>query len=476
MTSRHLTQVKFIPRTISRSPYSCHNFSTKSIVFNRKVTHLHQHHQHHHPSAKTDGIGHKSLTEPAVSHLDFQTHYKIRTNIELLIQDYSRKPIPPLSYGFLTNFKKKPLTSNEKYNLTIKTINYLISYTCRQLNSIQNLPYIVITNPKINQINSLYLRTLEALLSKQFPYDLYNDDLIIDLLKKLNNEHNDNLILLSNGLKEIHQDLLSRKKIFKFLDDHIKDRMSMKLIISNYLSLLAPVQLDDDPNMIGIVHKNLKISTLINQTVEFVNDLCQMKYNTAHDQISFQTDKRKSSSSPPSMIKYLYGEDLTFPCIPIILEYIFTELFKNSIKAQLDHNVHKPIEVSLFQTDSNELTIKLRDFGKGINPNIESEIFQYSFTSSNERYNPIDDRYIDTNENALNKHSSTVEHTLPQAAIPGSDDVNNNTISGMGYGLPLSKNYLKLFQGDINIQSLWGVGTDVYIKLKGPSQQLLKGR
>jgi len=40
-------------------------------------------------------------------------------------------------------------------------------------------------------------------------------------------------------------------------------------------------------------------------------------------------------------------------------------------------------------------------------------------------------------------------------------------LAGLGYGLPLSKAYAEFFDGRVEIQSLWGWGTDVYLKLKG---------
>ncbi|CCC67897.1 hypothetical protein NCAS_0A13390 [Naumovozyma castellii] len=422
-------------------------FFCSSITGNRHTTHAH--HLKHNKAAIN------------LSHLDFQAYYKIRSNIELLIQDYSRKPIPPLSYKFLTEYQK-PLSQTEKYNLAIKTINQLISLTCRQLSLIQNLPYIVLLNPKINQINSLYLKTLESLLSITFPYDLYKNDLILSLLNHLNEEHNDTLLVLSDGLKEINNELLSNEAISKFLDVHIRDRITMKLIILNHLALLSP---KTEPDMIGIIHKRVKISQFINQTFEFVNDLCQLKFNLP-----------MSTTGNSSMITYITGEEIEFPCIPVILEYVLTEILKNSMKAHIENDVTKPIEISIFETDSDELTVRIRDYGGGIDPKIEPKIFQYSFSTT------LDSTFSKIHEenNGNQRETDSVigscqnDSSVPQLMMPG--EVENNTISGMGYGLPLCKNYLELFDGDITIQNLWGLGTDVYIKVKGPNKSLLADR
>lgn len=42
-----------------------------------------------------------------------------------------------------------------------------------------------------------------------------------------------------------------------------------------------------------------------------------------------------------------------------------------------------------------------------------------------------------------------------------------SSIAGLGYGLPLSRAYAEYFGGSLHVQSAFGWGTDVYLKLKG---------
>jgi signal transduction histidine kinase len=42
-----------------------------------------------------------------------------------------------------------------------------------------------------------------------------------------------------------------------------------------------------------------------------------------------------------------------------------------------------------------------------------------------------------------------------------------NSLAGLGYGLPLGRAYAEYFGGGIEVQSLWGWGTDVYLSLRG---------
>lgn len=102
------------------------------------------------------------------------------------------------------------------------------------------------------------------------------------------------------------------------------------------------------------------------------------------------------------------------------------------------------------------VTIRIRDRGGGISPEVLPNIWSYSFTTFNE-----DDDLPGGNgggaggDDALN-------------AIAGSGAAGGgSSIAGLGYGLPLSRAYAEYFGGGIAVQSLYGWGTDVYLRLKG---------
>lgn len=96
------------------------------------------------------------------------------------------------------------------------------------------------------------------------------------------------------------------------------------------------------------------------------------------------------------------------------------------------------------------MQIRIRDYGGGISPAVEERMYDYS-------YSTVSEKAKDTGAEAY--------------MIPG-EDVNN--VSGMGFGLPMCKAYIDMFDGGLDVQSLLGWGTDVYIKLKGPSKEMLE--
>ncbi|CAI4396924.1 BAH_G0026350.mRNA.1.CDS.1 [Saccharomyces cerevisiae] len=369
-------------------------------------------------------------SQELLSQLSFDQHYKIRSNIELLIQDYASKPIAPLNYEYFLQYRP-PLTKKEEYMLTIKTINLLLSLTCKRLNAIQRLPYNAVINPHIERTNSLYLKSLQTLLSIAYPYELHNPPKIQAKFTELLDDHEDAIVVLAKGLQEI-QSCYPKFQISQFLNFHLKERITMKLLVTHYLSLMAQNKSDTNKRMIGILHRDLPIAQLIKHVSDYVNDICFVKFNTQRTPVLIH---------PPS-------QDITFTCIPPILEYIMTEVFKNAFEAQIAlGKEHMPIEINLLKPDDDELYLRIRDHGGGITPEVEALMFNYSYSTHTQQ-------------------SADSEST----DLPG-EQINN--VSGMGFGLPMCKTYLELFGGKIDVQSLLGWGTDVYIKLKGPSKAAL---
>lgn len=173
--------------------------------------------------------------------------------------------------------------------------------------------------------------------------------------------------------------------------------------------------------------------------------------------------------------------DTTFAFVPMHLEYIVTELLKNAFRATVENGMNRePVVITIapeppdvrphaariglslptetrgaFSADAIAplddnapgVTIRIRDRGGGISPEVLPHIWGYSFTTFNESDEvPGGDDALSVISNASNGNSS---------------------IAGLGYGLPLSRAYAEYFGGGIAVQSLYGWGTDVYLRLKG---------
>ena len=103
-----------------------------------------------------------------------------------------------------------------------------------------------------------------------------------------------------------------------------------------------------------------------------------------------------------------------------------------------------PIRIIIADGENNEdVVIKVSDEGGGIPRSHMKRIWSYLFTTA-------DPKVL---ESIINSED-------------GVRDFDTQTpLAGLGYGLPISRNYARYFGGDLNIMSMEGYGTDSFVYL-----------
>lgn len=298
--------------------------------------------------------------------------------------------------------------------------------------------------------------------------------------------HQNTIPILARGFLECRK-YISPAEVTAFLDEHLRARIGTRLIAQQHIALhfaSQPAEGEENSpppsNYIGVIDTALQPAKLIRTCEEFVAEICELKYGVR-----------------PRLV--INGEpEASFAHVPVHLEYIITELLKNSFRAVVEAgNEREPIEVTIASapdvpvghdtgiplskrdvrpqsgpevdfrigrepgdvseankifgpsnSSTQSITIRIRDRGGGIPPEILSQIWSYSFTTYTEDELPGGDGL-----DALNAISSS--------------GMDSSSIAGLGYGLPLGRAYAEYFGGSIGIQSLWGWGTDIYLTLQG---------
>ncbi|KAI2496743.1 Mitochondrial branched-chain alpha-ketoacid dehydrogenase kinase [Fragilaria crotonensis] len=125
------------------------------------------------------------------------------------------------------------------------------------------------------------------------------------------------------------------------------------------------------------------------------------------------------------------GEENKFTYVPHHLQYMMTELLKNSCRATIRHcaggELH-PIRVVIV-IGAEDVSIKVADRGGGVPRSTMKEIFKFA-------------------------HSTKSKSDVPA----GSDDIR-------GFGLPLCRIYARYFGGELTLKSMEGYGLDAYLYL-----------
>ncbi|KAF2222831.1 branched-chain alpha-ketoacid dehydrogenase [Elsinoe ampelina] len=404
------------------------------------------------------------------------------------------KPLHPLALRDLVKHGRPPLTTPQLLNSANFTLSILPSRLAHRIQSLRNLPYIVVANPHVSKIHNNYVHSLSTLL----PYaerkieSLEEEVQFTGVMADLVQTHSNTISILARGFLEARK-YISPQEVTKFLDEHLRARIGTRLIaeqhIALHLSSKPHSELSDDDShtncssYIGVIDTALRPSDVIRQCENTVGEICELKYGVR----------------PTITIDGV--PDTTFAHIPMHLEYIMTELLKNSFRATIENSAERtPIQITVapapgdqatneagvsstaqgwadrasgsngpavsassnimpLETSTPGITIRIRDRGGGISPENYSKLWNYGFTTFNE------DQILETI--AANNGGGGGGNVDALNAISGIGGGGGSSLAGLGYGLPLGRAYAEYFGGGIAVQSLLGWGTDVYLSLRG---------
>lgn len=402
-------------------------------------------------------LGNNRPPEATSQSITFEEEYHIRSSLEKIIFRFASRPYNKMTLNSLIKFghtvKNNKLTDAEVIEAANSTLQNLLILNAKRLIHIRSLPYMVVLNPHISLSYSLYLQSMREILS--FPPIKTVSDAkdFVGVLEDFLDKHADAIPRLSRGFTEIIGKFYPKDLSMQFLDIHLRERIIMKLTAQHFIFLMRPPH----ESSVGVLDLNLNINDLVKNQADFVNELCNLKY-MKDCQIDIQTNHYYTSTDTNNNKSLLVerNKPIHFPFIYENLEYTITELLKNSFRAHIENDVpyEKKIEIVINkhheEPDQGDgkvpvLEIRIRDNGGGIDPAIQQQMYDFSFT--------------------------TVKTQDPEEL---GDDNDNRSVAGMGYGLGLSRTYCQIFNGSLHVESYWGFGTDVYIKLKGPDLSLIR--
>lgn len=404
---------------------------------------------------------------------------------------------------------RPPLTTQQLLQSANFTLSILPARLAHRIQSLRNLPFIVVSNPHVSKIHSNYMHSLSTLLpwAEQEIKTLEEEVKFTEVMADLVQTHANTISILARGFLEARK-YISPKNVTSFLDEHLRARIGTRLIAEQHLSLHFSSQphcevmheVEDNPGFIGVIDTKLKPARIVHHCANVVGEICELKYGVR-----------------PTVV--VNGEpEYEFAHVPVHLEYIITELLKNAFRATVESGMERePVEVTIAplpellpedndaankedngtrgdridnedqgnvdkvsqrftgnaspktpSSTSNILplkhstpgvTIRIRDRGGGISPENLQHIWDYSFTTFN------DAQASSTLSGTSGAHSANGMDALNAFSGAGGDGA--NSLAGLGYGLPLGRAYAEYFGGGIAVQSLWGWGTDVYLSLRG---------
>ncbi|QIX00638.1 hypothetical protein AMS68_006155 [Peltaster fructicola] len=427
-------------------------------------------------------------------------HIQTKTVTDGDVQRLAAQPLHPLTLADLCKQGRPPLSASALLNSANFTLSILPARLAHRVQSLRSLPYIVVANPHVSKIHDNYVHSLSTLL----PYaekkieSLEEEIKFTEVMADLVHTHANTIAILARGFLEARK-YISPEEITRFLDEHLRARIGTRLIAEQHIAmhLSSKPHLDlqksgreqykheEESTYIGVIDTALRPSTIIRNCEATVGEICELNYGV-RPSINLNGDTHATIAN-----------------IPMHLNYIMTELLKNSFRATIEAGMEKePVEITIapvgssdvtemeFEDQSKEhvpgavsnirqgsvdaasdapkpeksfnsnikvlasntpgITIRIRDRGGGISPENYARLWEYGFTTFNED---------EINEKVSG--GSTALDAISNGPAGGS------SLAGLGYGLPLARAYAEYFDGGIRVQSLYGHGCDVYLTLKG---------
>lgn len=393
---------------------------------------------------------------------------------QLLSKYASITPPRQLNLSALLSFGR-PLTPES----VLVSVSYVLSEIPRRLatrvRSLEALPFIVGTNPYVASTLNAYRESFRWLATYPAVTNLAENARFVEQLENLVQSHANDIPTLAKGFQECSR-YMSPSQISSFLDGAIRNRISVRLIAEQHIALSQALNNhNNDPYHVGVVNIRCSPKAMINMCGSFVSELCEATLG----------------AKPPIVID---GHvDATFAYVPVHLEYIITEILKNAFRATVEHHLHSsfsppqslpPVIITLSapsqlreaESQPTYFSFRIRDQGGGVSPVNMSRIFSYAFTTAgrdaekDERYDggggggPYAAQRIGGSA-CLESGGSGQGNLFGEITGKGLQ-TGIGTIAGLGYGLPMSRLYARYFGGSLDLMSLEGWGTDVFLKLR----------
>eukprot|EP01062_Namystynia_karyoxenos_P049980 TRINITY_DN3858_c0_g1_i9.p1 TRINITY_DN3858_c0_g1~~TRINITY_DN3858_c0_g1_i9.p1 ORF type:complete len:549 (+),score=162.40 TRINITY_DN3858_c0_g1_i9:84-1649(+) len=332
--------------------------------------------------------------------------------------------------------------------------------------SFLRLPRTVAAHPLIHQVFMQHWDNFRAIVKTARPETAAAERDFAEFLSSRMAAHAQMLGDVSQGFREVRRSIeqaprsaqqqMLLDKMDSFLDVYIAQRLSRRVLAQHYLFLRQ--QKGPDRLGAGIFDPQCCPSRIVGQAAEVTEDICISEFGI----------------SPP--VEFDGDTAATIPYVSSHLWYVAREMLKNAMRATVEHHGGAmavelpPIRVTTLcgQAADSDLWVVIADRGGGMAPSKLSRSWSYGVTDFR---SSVRDLGIGTEVSIGQRGRSQGQGDeggggmVPLGGIENSD-TDARRLAGHGFGLPLSRNYLRFFGGDLRVRSTEGCGTQVFLRLR----------
>jgi signal transduction histidine kinase len=312
----------------------------------------------------------------------------------------------------------------------------------KRISDLHNFPSSLANIHNLQSVHETYLDSLEILVN--YPEIKTLEDALEykDKLQQLLTKHGDVEMNVAKALQFYKKNYIAdyksnRGMINDKLNLFYSSRVGIRLLVNNFIS--------NCENGTGILR-------------EF--DPATICHNAISELKNMFTLNSMGLYIPEINITHKNGGNITY--LPSHLHYIYFEVIKNAIIAYNRNLIYDgKIDIVICNT-GDYLCVKISDNAGGIPYNDLYKLFSYFYTKNEFR--------DDKNTEKRKRFEGLGLMMDTEGMIDGF-----NPYYGQGHGLGLSRLYAKYFGGDLNVNSIYGIGTDVHIyisKLESSSENV----
>lgn len=386
---------------------------------------------------------------------------------DMRIRQMAKKPPATMSIKQVIDFWTSNRTIEEKL---IESANHLRSELphrlAHRLIDIQNLPFIVVCNPHMQKIYQIYLHSFDHIVDYPPINSMYDNSLFGEMLSELFDGHSNVVPELARALRDVQRcsSPAQQADMQQFLDRTLVRRISTRMIAGQHLASMnmhgatSPIKRDDaspEPQQqtIGLIEVYCCPAEVVRACAEAAAMQCEEHFGVA-PKVDIQGHI-----------------EATFSYVRVHLDYMLLEILKNAMRATVEFQRKQLIENGgaegldddaindlltlpdvqvVISGSEHEMCIKVSDRGGGIPHKLLSTVWTYGFTTAD------------------------ADKLLEESTQPQRGGRSLTPMHGFGFGLPLSRVYAKYFGGDLQVNSMMGYGTDVYLSLGRLGQNMEK--
>ncbi|XP_042327956.1 pyruvate dehydrogenase kinase, isozyme 2 isoform X3 [Sceloporus undulatus] len=324
------------------------------------------------------------------------------------IEHFSKFSPSPLSMKQFLDFGSSNACEKTSFTFLRQELPVRLANIMKEINL---LPDRVLSTPSVQLVQSWYVQSLldmMVFLDKD-PEDTGTLGNFTNALVTIRNRHNDVVPTMAQGVIEYKEaygdDPVSNQNIQYFLDRFYLSRISIRMLLNQH------------------------------NAYDMAKLLCDKYYMASPD---LEIQEVNATGTRPPWLTNQPDQSIHMVYVPSHLYHMLFELFKNAMRATVESHESSPtlppikVMVALGHED---LSIRMSDRGGGVPLRKIERLFSYMYSTA----------------------------PKPELGTGGTP------LAGFGYGLPISRLYAKYFQGDLQLFSMEGFGTDAVVYLKALS-------